>query len=195
MIGTSTKEPIPFTPSWLEGQQDAPVYLLRHGSVIERGLMEAELSGEHRAGPVHSYELRAAFLEGVRSLLDDDPDLDRIIEIEQIEADLVSDAAEGNEPKSLSDSDAQILAGAREVLSEYRPAYRSLQARMQRRAQIAPIVAMKRFCVGWENTGIAFARGKDGRVTDDALAAIDPLQLRVAGARAFSLQYGGQEKN
>lgn len=188
MILTSTKEPIRFTPPWLEGTDNAPVFLLRAGSVIERGQMEAELSGEHYAASVFGFELREAFKAGLLHLLADDPELDRFIELGGIDAD-------GDPEKVLSDDDRRTLSGLREVLGNHFPEYRALLLRIERRREIAPLVAFRRFCVGWENLAQSFKRGRDGAVDDTVMISIDPLQLKVAGAQAFALQYGGQEKN
>ena len=103
MIVTSTTEIVPFVPSWREGEPNPPTFSLRAGSVIERGQMEAELSGQYRAGRVFGFELRAAILSGIGALLADDPDQDALIG-------LLSAEGEG-EP--LSDSDARLLTDAR----------------------------------------------------------------------------------
>lgn len=194
MILTSTTQTVPYTPPWLEGEPGAPVFHLRAGSVIERGQMEAELAGPHRAGRVLGYELRLAIRTGVETLLAGDTELDRVLG-------LVAAEAEG-EADAFTDGDKRLLADMRAVLAEHWPDYRELVAQLERRNQIAPIVALRRFCTGWEgcsgDSGVeaVFARGRDGLVTEAALGGLSHLEMLMAGNRAYSLQYAsGQEGN
>lgn len=192
MIVTSITAPVPFVPSWREGDANPPTFLLRAGSVIERGQMEAELSGQYRAGRVFGFELRAAILGGINALLADDPDQDALIA-------LVSAEGEG---EALAESDVRLLADARGVLAEHWPDYRDLLSQMERRREIAPIVALRRFCTGWENctndagAPAVFSRGRDGLISDAALGGLSALELMSAGNRAYGLQYAsGEEGN
>ena len=195
MISTSTTARVPFTPSWLEGLPEAPVFQLRAGSVVERGLMEAELAGEHRAGKVYDFELRREMRAGVAALLADDPELDTVLGAIEAEGELVGEA-------KLPDDQERLLREVRDVLRQHWPDYRDLVAQLERRRQIAPIVALKRFCMGWERAigdkgePAPFARGRDGLVTDAALAGLSGLELLAAGNRAYLLQFGtGQAGN
>jgi hypothetical protein len=186
MILISTKESTPFTPPWeLNGdgspKPGASVFYLRAGSMIERGQMEAELSGIHRAGIVYGFETLAAIRSGLLTLLEGDPQLDRALG-------LVDAEAQG-EVAGLSDDDTQMLVELRKILAEHWPDYRDLLAQSERRRQIAPLVALRRFCTGIEADDVTFALGRDGQVSDATLAPIDPMVLAVAGARAFNLQY------
>ncbi len=194
MISTSTAEPIPFTPPWLEGKPDAPVYRLRAGSVIERGQFEAELAGRYRAGRVYGHELRAAVRSGVETLLAGDQSLDHLLGLIEAEA-------EGEEVE-LSNEDKLLLAEVRSTLAEHWPEYRELTAQLERRREIAPIVALQWFCVGWEGckgdggNPAVFAQDRYGRVTEAALLGLAPLEMMVAGNRCYGLQYAlGQEGN
>lgn len=188
MISTSISEKIPFTPPWRK-EADAPIFYLRSAGVIERAQMEAELSGTLRAGRVYAFELRAAIVSGVQTLLRDDPTKDDILALL---------AAEQEDNSSLSEKEKQELTEVRSILEESWSEYRDLLAQMARRDQLAPIVALRRFCVGWDNVAtssgkpVAFALGFDGMVTDKVLAEIPELELRAAGNRAFSLQYLGE---
>jgi hypothetical protein len=183
MILTSTTETVLFTPPWLEGAPNAPVFQLRAGSVIERGQMEAELAGTHRAGKVFGYELRQAIRSGVLALLSDDPDLDRVLGI--VEAESEGDA------DTLSEDDRKVLGEVRKVLAEHWSEYRDLVAQLERRREIAPIVALRRFCVSIDAPSLTFARGRDGLVSEATLAALDPLEMLVAGNHAYALQWPG----
>lgn len=185
MIVTSTTERVPFTPKWMcdadgQPQPGAPVIYFRGGSVIERGQMEAELAGPHRAGEVYGFELRQAVRAGVLALLADDPEIDRLLG-------LIDAEAEG-EASGLSEQDRQLLAAIRNVLAESWPAYRDLVAQLERRRAVAPIVAFRRYCVGLDVAGVTFERGKDGFVSEATLAQLEPFLLSVAGNRAYELQ-------
>ena len=199
MILTSTTEAKPFTPAWHcgadgEPNPSAPSFMLRAGSVIERGQMEAELAGPCRAGRVYDFELRGAMRAGVSELLADDPELDRVVTI--------IDAEQADGELALSEDDGRLFAEIRKVLSEHYQPYADFVARLERRRELRPIVALRRFCVGWENVlsdaghPVTFARGRDGMVSDAALGAVQPLEVVAAGNQAYQLQFGaGQEGN
>lgn len=194
MILTSNGTTTPFTPSWMcddvgKPKPGAPVITLRAGDVIERGQMLAELAGPHRAGEVYGFELRQAVRSGVIALLAEDPELDRLLAL--IEAEAEPDAAD-----PLTDDDKRLLAEIRKVLAVNWPEYRDLVAQLERRRAIAPIVALKRYCVGIVAEGVTFTTGKDGFVSDETLGQLEPFLLSVAGNRAFELQLPkGQEGN
>lgn len=189
MIATSTA-PVRFVPSWFDADDPAsPVFYLRAGSVIERGLLEAELSGEYRAAPVYDFQLAGAFADGIAALLADDPGRDTLIALAASEAAL-------KEGETLDATERQMLAQARAILAEHWPAYRSLLAQLARRRQLLPLVALRRFCAGWENVTnddrpVAFARGLDGLVSLDAAGALPELVMKVVGAYAYDLLYPG----
>lgn len=208
MIITSTDETIPFTPQWLEGKKNAPVFHLRAGSVIERGQMEAELAGKHRAAKVWGYELRQAVNEGVAELLKGDPQLDEILALlgAELEYDVAKATAETKNEQvpedPLSAADHRKLDGIRKVLAEHWPSYQDLLGQIERRRELAPIVALQRFCTGFENcvgdngAPSVFATDRQGFMTDASLRSLTSLELLAAGNRAFALQYGhGEEKN
>jgi hypothetical protein len=157
----------------------APILTLRAGDVIERGQMEAELAGPHRAGQVWGFELRHAVRSGVLALLADDPDLDRLLGLIE---------AEGEGDTTLTGDDNALLAGVRKILGEHWPDYRDLVAQLERRRAIAPIVALKRYCVGMEIPGVTFAFGKDGQVSDATMSQLEPFLINVAGNHAYELQ-------
>lgn len=183
MIATDTVTAHRFTPKWREGEAAAPVYLLRAPSVIERGQIEAELSGEHGAGRVFEFELIAAFRNGLLTLLDGDAGLDRLVE-------LVDREAEG---EVLAADDRQALIEARAVLVKHWPEYRELVAQRDRRREIAPIVVFRRLCTGWENVDVPFSRGSDRMVPDGTLMRIDPLEMIAAGNFGYGLMYGAAD--
>jgi hypothetical protein len=208
MIATDTDETIPFTPQWHEGKKNAPAFELRAGGVIERGRMEAELAGKHRAAKVWGYELRQATNDGVAELLKGDPQLDEILAL--LSAELEYEVAKAQaETKNetppvdpLSAHHRRMLEGIRKVLAEHWPAYQDLLSQIERRREIAPIVALQRFCTGFKNCvgdngkPSVFATDRHGLMTDASLRSLSSLELLAAGNRAFALQYGhGEEKN
>lgn len=184
MISASKFEP--FTPPWLEGKDDAPVYRIRAGNVFERGNLEAELSGTHRAGRVFGFEMIDAFQQGIVNLLADDPERETLVAL------VLQDAA----GETLAEADRQTLIRARDVLAEHWPDYAALVAQSERRRELAPILAFRRFCVGWENVAAEYRRGSDALIPMDVLATVDPLEMLAAGNYAYGLLYAaGQERN
>lgn len=179
---TTTTAAQRFVPQWRRDDPDAPAFLLRAGSVIERESLEAELAGEHRAGRVWPYELANVLCDAFRAIGGEDVGLlVGLVEREQ------SAALMGGE--KLDDTDQATLDGARQVAIEYWPDYAALVAQMQRRELLLPILAFRRFCVGWENVKGTFKRGLGGVVDDSALKSVDPLHMRAAGIEAYNLLY------
>lgn len=193
MILTSTTETVPFTPPWLEGAADAPVFHLRAGSTIERGQMCAQLDGPLQAAKVWSHQLQDAQLKGIDALFADDPEYDRLVALF---------SAEAEEAAAFSDDDKQLIEQVTKLLVAHWPDFADLVAQMQRRRELVPIVALTRFCVGWDNVRdvdgelVPFEADRNGHVTDRALRRVQELNLLAAGNRAFNLQFGGgEEKN
>ncbi len=184
MVATSTK-PIAFTPAWREQDADAPVFMISPAGVVPRAQMEAELSGRYNAGRVYSFELLAAVRSGVVALLAGDDDQGRILELIDIEQE--SGEAE------LEPADLVLLAELKKVLAASWPEYRDLCEQMARRRELAPIIALRRFCVGIEAKGVTFRRGIDGLVSDATLSQLDQLEMTAAGNRAFQLAYLTEE--
>lgn len=184
MVATSTK-PIAFTPAWREGDPAAPVFLLTPAGVVERSLMEAELAGRYNAGRVYSFELLAAIRSGVVTLLDGDEAQGRILELIDIEQE--SGEAE------LTPADVALLAEVRKILAASWPDYRDLREQMERRRELAPLVALRYFCTGITAPGVTFKRGLDGKVSEATLRALDPLEMTAAGNRAFQMAYLTEE--
>lgn len=171
-----------FVPHWRTDDADPPTYLLRAGSVIERETLEAELAGEHRAGRVWPYELATILCEAFRAIGGEDVGL-LISLVEREQAHALKNG------EKLDDADQATLDGARAVAIQYWPDYAELVAQMQRRELLLPIVAFRRFCTGWENVAAPYKRGLGGVVHDDALKGVEPMQMRVAGIKAYNLLY------
>lgn len=187
MILTSTTETVPFTPPW-RTDADAPVFHLRAAGVIERGQLEAEIAGTYQAASVMPWDLRAACVDGVNALLDGDPAQDQVLALIEAEA--------SGEGEPLSGDDLRLIEEVRKVLAEHWPPYRDLIAQMERRKALLPIVALRRFCTGIEAKGVTFSRDRTGQVSEATLAQLDPLEMTMAGSRAYALAYGADaEKN
>lgn len=180
MISLSTTAPVRFTPPWREQEDAPPVYLIRAGSVIERAQFEAELAGEYGAERVFDYELLAAMEEGLGHILPDAEARERVLDAAR------TDLGGGE----LEIAERQIVEEARELLREHWPPYRTLVTRAARRVNVAPVLAFRRFCVGWEGIDGEFAAGPDRLITMAALAAVNPIEMQVAGNVAYGLLYG-----
>lgn len=191
MILTSTTATVPFTPSWQcvdgEPKPGAPVFHIRAGGVIERGQLEAELAGPYRAGRVYGFELRGAMRTGVVALLADDPEFERVLGLIDAEAEAEAGGA------TLTEDDAQFFAQIRNILAESWPEYRDLVAQLERRRELAPVLAFRRFCAGWDHVAVPHALGRDRCVTEAALRGVDPLDMLAAGNRAYSLLYADDQ--
>lgn len=180
---TSTGEAIPFTPSYLEGTKDAPIFYLRAGDVIERGALEAKLSAPpYLAGRVYSFELRSAIRDGVRELLAGDPGQEEVLALIALEED-------GVEEVTLTAKDKALLGQVREILAKCWPPYVDLLGQLERRRELAPLLAFRQFCVGIEKKGVTFSLDRFGQVSDATMKQIDQLDLLAAGNRAYGLLY------
>lgn len=182
MIATSITEPVRFTPKWLAGRADAPVYLLRAGSLIERGQLEAELRGRYQAGLVDPAELMEVASAGAAVLWKGDAALDRILAL------LTADDDER------TDDDRVFMTEVGRLLTAHWPDYAVLSEQSQRRIELVPLLAFQRFCVGWENVAAAFVVGRDGRVSDESMRAIPDPEMKMAGLQAWRLLWGMEQE-
>lgn len=184
----------PFIPHWLREDATPPGFYLRAGSTIERELLEAELAGEYRAGRVWPFELAQVLSDAFRAIGGED--VAELLDLVQRELAFTTRVGE-----KLTDAEQATLDGARQVAIEHWPDYAGLVAQMQRREQLLPILAFRRFCTGWENvvtgkegkTPVAFERGMGGFVADTAMRRVKPLFIRAAGIEAYNLQYLDEE--
>lgn len=181
-IRANTTEPGPFTPPWLADDPAAPAFRLRAGSVIEREMLEAELAGEYRAGRVWPYELAQVLADAFRAIGGEDASM----LIDLVQRELAHTVGDG-EP--LGDTERATLDGARQVAVEHWPDYAALVGQMQRREALLPVLAFRRFCTGWDNLPVTFARGLGGMIADAALKGVKPLYIRAAGIAAYNLLY------
>lgn len=194
MILTNVKESVPIQP--VEG---GSVFMIRAGSVMERGQMEAELSGQWRAGRVATVDVLDAMRSGVEALLAEDPE-EQEIALDLIARKLAIALAPKADAESeqLSEDEIQQLARYEVILGEHWQPMIELNSQIARRHEMAPLLALRRFCTSIEGTGtnghkIEFKRGVDGMVADATLSAINPNELIGAGLRAYAMQYGWAE--
>lgn len=186
MIMLNTSTPFRFTPEWREEGAKAPTFLLRAGDIFEREMLEAELAGPYRAPRVMSWELSAAFVDGVRGLLADSPDADRIVELASAE------------DEDLPMADRQLLAEVANILMQHWPEYRELRSSIARRQSILPALAFRTFCVGWEGVhdrsenDLPFQCEADGMVSRKLMGQLIPIDMRLAGLRAYGLLYANE---
>ena len=120
------------------------------------------------------------------ALLAEDEDQGRLLELIDTEMEVGTAA--------MTDADRRLLAEVKKVLAVNWPAYRDLIAQIERRRELAPLVALRRFCIGIIGAGVTFARAPDGMVSDATLMSIDPQVLLAAGNRAFALAYVSEEE-
>lgn len=185
-VRASTTAEGPFIPHWLREEAAPPTFHLRAGSLIDRALFEAELSGEFQAGRVWPFELAQTLAEAFRAIGGDDAG--ELLDLVQRELAHTTGSGE-----ALTDAEQATLDGARQIAIQHWPDYAALVAQMKRREELLPILAFRRFCTGWENVPPPFQRGIGGIVADAAMKRVKPLQLRAAGIEAYNLQYLDEE--
>ncbi len=208
--------PVSFTPTWYLPAK-VPAFMIRPGDVVEREMFEAEMSGQYDAARVMRYEISAAFLEGINFLLADAPEqLEALLQIDSNAREIESHNGEVflkalgvpdderaaymvKEQRSLPPEELQTLEEAERVLKQHWPSYRALVAQQERRQALVPLVAFRRFCVGWQGVtkdgvATAFARGMDGLVTLDALQGVPQNDMKAAGLFAYQLLYASTEE-
>ncbi len=187
MIALSTTEPVRFTPPWLAGNADAPVFLIRPGSLIERAQLEAYLAGpECNAGRVFPWDLADAASDAARALLDGD-DLGQVLE-----ALATLRGARGLE--SLPQDQRQLLVAIDGALMQAWPEYAELRAREARRQELLPLVACQRFLVGWEGFETPFTPDKHGKPSESSLRVLGSLFLPAVGMEAYRLLYAEEQR-
>ncbi|MPT48254.1 MAG: hypothetical protein E2598_07500 [Sphingobium sp.] len=187
LTNTHPTAAIRYTPEWLKGD-DAPVFLLRAGTVFEREMMEASLTAA-QAGTVWPWELYEAISSGFTQFGGEF--VERLL--------MLAEAAQSGDLED--EADLRDYKQALKILGQHWPAYKDLMKQQANRNVLLPLESFRRFCVGWENithdgAHLIFAKAMDQCVTEALLAKLDPLLLRGAGLRAYNLQYGGgEEKN
>jgi hypothetical protein len=187
VIALSTSEPVRFTPPFMAGKADAPVFLIRPGSVVERAQLEAALAAPpYNAGRVFPWDLADAAADAARALLDGEY-LGQVLDaLAAMKASLgVGD---------LPDEQRQLLVGIDDALTTEWPEYAALRQQEARRNELLPLLCAQRFLVGWEGIEAPFTRGKDGRASDDALRILGQFFLPLVGREAYRLLYAEEQR-
>lgn len=190
MIALST-QPKSWQAPWAEGE-DKPVFYFRPATVTERELFEAEAAG-YRAGRVFPWDLENQFFEGLKTLLPDDLDnVDRLVELRR----------RANDGEQLDGAEQEELDKVTAALTDYYPPFRSLIEQIARREAIVPLMAVRRFLVGWDrvtgvdNQPLMFKVGIDQCVPDGLIAALEPVLLKTLGLEIYQQLYAqSAEKN
>lgn len=191
MLAISTAQPIRWQAEW-DAKTGGAVFYYRAATVTERELFEAEAAG-YRAGRVFPWDLQNQFFAGLSALLPEDAEsIDRLADAHR---------------RSLYGEDLEAAAQAEldqvsDALIQHWPGYRLLIEQTARRDAVMPVLAVRRFVVGWENVSddsgapVAFARGLDGMVTEESLRNVTPLTLKSLGMEIYSNLYStGEAKN
>lgn len=168
----------PYTPSWLADQPDAATFYIRAGDVIEREMLEAQLSGPaYGAGEVWPWEKQATLLDGLGAIGGEDA------------AQLIA-LAQASTQAALDDpAERGLLEQAVALVAQHYPPYRMLIEQEGRRRAVLPVIAFCRYVVRWENVEGDVQRGVDGLIDPATLSALPPLMMRSAGFEAYNRQY------
>lgn len=186
MIALSTSEPVRFTPAWLAGRDGAPVFMIRPGTLTERSQLEADLASHpYNAGRVYSWDMADVATDAARALLQGE-DLAQVLE--------ALAALRGSAGGEVPLEHRQLLIGIDGALMEAWPEYAELRAREARRTEFLPLVAAKRFLVGWEGLDTPFTTDKAGKASDDALRALGALFLPAVGMECYRLLYAEAQR-
>lgn len=192
MIGLSTAQPIRWQAEWDAKSTDGAVFLYRAATVTERELFEAEAAG-YRATRVFPWDLQNQFFSGLQALLPEDPEnVDRLADAHR-----QSMYGKDLEPQAQAELDQ-----VKDALTEHWPGYRLLIEQSARRDNVMPVLAARRFLVGWDNVfdasgaPVAFTRGLDGMVPEALLKHVTPLTIKALGMEIYgSLYASGEAKN
>jgi hypothetical protein len=192
MIGLSTAQPIRWQAEWDAKEADGAVFYYRAATVTERELFEAEAAG-YRATRVFPWDITNQFFAGLRALLPDDAEsVDRL-------ADVHRRSVYGEE---LEPTEQAELDQVSDALMQHWPGYRLLIEQAARRDAVMPVLAVRRFVVGWDHVldasgaPVAFTRGLDGMVPETALNHITALTLKSLGMEIYGNLYAtGEAKN
>lgn len=173
---------LPWTPDHLVGAPDAPVFLIRPGTMTERVTFEAMLAAPpYRAGRVFPWVLADTAIAAARSLLDGEQ-LGQVI-------DAFTALKKLDGVAGLPIDQRQLVIGIEGALTAAWPEYAELHAQLQRRLEIMPLLACRQFLVGWDRFDAEFVTDKDGRPTDDTLRAMGPFFMPLCGHQAYNLLY------
>jgi hypothetical protein len=206
-----TTQPRPYTAPWHKDGK-GPVFMIHAGGVTDREMFEADLAGEYNAGPVTSFEMDAAFSEGLAVLLADSPaQLAELHELRAAEREIVEHNNEvANRAQSLPEpdradfvklesrelpaADRQALEEADRIVRDHWPDYAALHRRRARRHAMVPLLAFRQFCSGWTGLKSECDIGPDGLVTEASAKAVPAMDMKAAGYHAYTLLYAVEDE-
>ncbi|MGE0154805.1 MAG: hypothetical protein AB7R90_19465 [Reyranellaceae bacterium] len=190
MLPIDPKEKIAFTPPhlWSEEapEKPKPVIWLRPMSIVDRARWQAALTAIG-ARAVTDTEMAAARLPVLQALDCSDAECEAIQALYEL-----AEAAR-NEGRPLDKADQVSLMKVERMIVQADEHYRLLAETRALYLEVAPILALKQQCFGWQNlprrdgTGTAAFRRENGAVAEDALQLLDPVTLLLAGFRAIGL--------
>lgn len=187
-LGANVK--IPFTPPHLYTEDDReagktkPVIWIRPMSIRDRANWRATVAS-HGARVIADSEMQAARRELLGDLQMSEAEIDSVLALYELAI------AARNEGRLLGRAEQVQLSEIERLLSAS-DHYRMLVQTNAFYLEIAPLLALQQQCIGWNDLP-----GKDGKpaifkrvqgqVSDEALQALDPLTLMLAGFRAMGL--------
>lgn len=164
MLPISTKEPVRFTPDYLDAGDNAPVFLLKVPTMRERIALDAAIVAEGCRFPGNA-ELIAALRAGVEQ---------HVIEADQPALLAIIDAfAELPSTETLAPDLAVKIDGIAKALRPVYPVYAELEGERSRYLSIASLVRVELFLAGTEGDGAPAIERRGGRVTEGSIAALE----------------------
>jgi len=176
MLPISAKDRVPVIPPDCEGQDDPPTYYVKPASVFERAAFNREMTLRGAAYPSDAQAYAV-----MRAVIRESAPANAEALLEAVDA-VEADRREGREPDP---EHAALLAGIEPVLAEV-PEFLAVAAKRAHYLEVAPLVAMQMFCVGWENVGARFRR-VGGRLPEELLAEVPQLHALAVGSKALEL--------
>lgn len=154
-----------------EADPDAPAFLVRVAGIDRRALFEAELSGPPwNGGRVHDFELAEELAAAAGAWLEpaDLPTMAAVLQLRRI-----------GEP--LDAAQMAILSTLETQAAQNWPPYQALLRRRHNRHVLGPLLALRRFLVGWENIDAPFAADREGCPTDATLDVLSEVERHLVG--------------
>ncbi len=134
-----------YTPARFEGQADAPVYVIRPATTLERMQHSRDVSAAGVRMPSRA-DLQTALRNGIDAVVleEDRPALHALVD--------------GDQAGTLTEADAANWAALDAAMIGNWPPYAELVANRDLYLKVFPLFAFRRFVVGWENVEVPYAR-------------------------------------
>lgn len=180
---------VEFTPADMEGQEGAPVYLLRVPTYRLIASMEA---AQARAGLYYPSdgELVAEMRRGIRARVEDDQQAEPLGILDEYAATLGAPAG----PDDADDRArlAEMIADMEQQLAPVWPPLAELHARRAYALPMLLYLAAQHHLAGWRNVDVVY-RASNGVVPDAVMERLPLAHIRVIGGRALSLRSGSRQ--